>query len=112
MITIEICVMLVLLLAARILIPRMMESESAGTKFGIGVCLFGIYTAVSLLMFRYLCSFDGKGAGGLTGSEVWTRVTVAFLLVNVSVVIAACLFYFTRNRRTLSQEEKMKLKDL
>ena len=112
MITIEICVLLVLLLAARLLTPKMMESESAGVRFGIGVGLFGIYSVVCLLMFRYLCTFDGGEIAQMAGSEVWKRVIVAFILVNVAAVFAACIYFFTRERRTLSQEEKMKLKDL
>lgn len=112
MVTIEILVMLILLLVSRFLIPKMADSESAGVKFGIGVGLFCIYTMVCLLMFRYLCAFDGRQIVQLTGSEVWNRVACAFLLVNFSVVFASCIYYFTRDKRKLSQEEKMKLKDL
>lgn len=112
MVTVEICVMLVLLLAARFLVPKMMYIRSSGTKFTIGICLFGIYTAVCLLMFRYLCVFDGGRIADLTGREVWIRVVCAFALVNLSAVIVAFLFFFTREKRRLSQEEKMKLKDL
>ena len=112
MVTIEILIMVVLLLTARLLIPKMMESESAAVRFGIGVSLFGIYTVVSLLVFRYLCSFDGREIAQLTGREVWNRVLCGFLLTNFSAVFAACLFFFTREKRKLSQKDKMKLKDL
>lgn len=112
MITIEILVMLGLLLAARFLIPKMLNSDSVGMKYGIGVSLFAIYTAVSLLMFRYFCSFDGKGIAQLTGSEVWSRVVCSFLLVNLAMVMVSVIYYFARDKRKLSQEEKMKLKDL
>ena len=112
MITIEICTLLVLLLAARLMVPKMLEAESAGVRFGMGLGIFGIYTAVSLLMFRYLCIFDGKPIAQLTGAEVWSRVVCAFLLVNIAVCMTACIFFFAREKRKLSQEEKMKLKDL
>ena len=112
MITLEICVMLVLLLAVRLLVPKMMDTRSAGVKFSLVLCLFGIYTAVSLLMFRYLCVFDGGTIAALTGKEVWIRVVCAFVLVNLSAAAVACIFFFTREKRRLSQEEKMKLKDL
>ena len=112
MITIEICALMVLLLAVRLLTPKMMESNSAGVRFGIGLGLFAIYTAVCILMFRYLCTFDKKAIAQLSGNEVWTRVICAFLLVNAAAVFAACIFFFTREKRKLSQEEKMKLKDL
>ena len=109
---IEIFVMLALLLVSRFLVPKMMQSGSAKVKYGIGICLFGIYTAVSLIMFRYFCAFDGSRIADLTGSEVWIRVVCAFLVVNLAVLFASCIYYFTRDRRKLSQEEKMKLKDL
>lgn len=112
MITAEILVMMVLLLVGRFLTPKMMYAESAGRKFGIGMCLFGIYTVISLLMFRYLCTFDGRAIGELTGCEVWNRVICAFLLVNFAVGFAACVFYLTRDKRMLSQKEKIQLKDL
>lgn len=112
MITAEIVIMLVLALAARFLTPKMMGAESAGRRFGIGLCLFGIYTVVSVLMFRYLCTFDGRGIAQLQATEVWNRVVCAFLLVNCSVAIAAGIFFFTREKRSMTQEEKMKLKDL
>lgn len=37
MTTIEICALLVLLLAVRLLTPKMMESTSNGVRFGIGL---------------------------------------------------------------------------
>lgn len=92
MTTIEICALIVLLLAVRLLTPKMMESTSNGVRFGIGLGLFGIYTAVCILMFRYFCTFDDKIISELSGNEVWNRVVCAFLLVNFSSVFAACIF--------------------
>ncbi len=112
MITIEICALLVLLLAVRLLTPKMMESTSAGVRFGIGLGLFCIYTAVCILMFRYFCTFDDNIIAELSGKEVWNRVVCAFLMVNVASAFAACIFFFTREKRKLSQEEKMKLRDM
>lgn len=112
MITVEILIMLLLLLAARFLTPKMMETESAGVRFGIGLGLLGIYTVVSVLMFRYLCTFDGRAIAQLQATEVWNRVICAFLLVNFAVAFAAGIFFFTREKRKLTQDEKMKLKDM
>ena len=108
----EIYVVLALLLVSRILIPKLLSAESAGKKYGIGVCLFGIYTMVSLAMFRYVCTFDGSDIAQMAGQEVWTRVRCAFLLVNAIVVFVSGIVYLTRDKRKLSQQEKMKLKDL
>jgi hypothetical protein len=112
MITAEILIMLVLLLVARFLIPKMLDARSAGAKYGTGLGIFGIYTVVSLIMFRYFCSFDGKEIAQLTGSEVWNRVICSFLLVNLAMVMVSAIYYLARDKRKLSQEEKIKLKDL
>jgi len=34
------------------------------------------------------------------------------LLVNLAALFSACLYFFTREKRKLSEAEKMKLKDL
>ena len=67
---------------------------------------------VSFMMFRYMCTFDGSEIAQLAGHEVWFRVLCAFLLVNVAVVFVSGIVYLTRDKRKLSQQEKMKLKDL
>ena len=100
----------VLLLTARILIPKMLETEHAGHKFGYGLVLFGIYTAVMLFMFRFFCGFDGDQIR--TGEDVYTRMLVAFLTTNLLSAFSACLYFFTREKRKLTQAEKMKLKDM
>lgn len=118
MVTIELLLMMALALIARLLVvPRMMYSKSAGVRFGLGCLLFVMYTLVCLAMMRYLCCYTYNGGRGvviadLTGPEVWNRVVIGFLLTNVSVLFAACIFFFTRDRRTMSQKEKMKLKDM
>lgn len=114
MVTIELCIIILFALIARFLVPQMMCSEKAGMRFGIGCCLFGMYTVACLAIFRYVCMQVNNGAdiAGLSGSEVWGGVVCAFLLANFSVLFAACIFFFTREKRKLSQKEKMKLKDL
>lgn len=118
MVTIELLLMLALALIARLLVvPRMVYSKSAGVRFCLGCLLFVMYTSVCLAMMHYLCCFSYNGGRGvlisdLTGPEVWNRVLVAFLLVNASVLFVAVIFFFTRDKRSLSQKEKMKLKDL
>ena len=102
--------LLLLTAAVRCLVPKMMAAESAGTRFGIGVVLFLLYTAVTLLVFYYFCTFEGTGFG--SGEEVFVRTAVAFLIVNLIALFGACLFFFTREKRRLTQAEKMKLKDL
>lgn len=117
MVTGELLLMLALALAARFIVPKMMYTKSVGIRFSIGCLLFTMYTAVCLAMMHYLCCYSFNGGRGvsisdLTSLEVWNRVVVAFLLVNVSVLFISCVFFFTRDKRSLSQKEKMKLKDL
>lgn len=104
-------VTLVLLIAVvKYLVPKMMDAENVGKRFGIGVTLFLIYTAVTLLVFYYFCTFEGTGFG--SGEAVFVRIVVAFLIVNLMTLFGACLYFFTREKRRLTQAEKMKLKDL
>lgn len=101
---------LILAVLVRILVPKLQAAENVKTGFGIGIVLFGLYTAVALLMFYHFCSFEGNGF--VTGEEVFTRIAVAFLVVNIITVFAACLFFFTQEKRKLTPTEKMKLKDM
>ena len=112
MVTGELLLMLALAFASRFLIPHMMYSERSGVRFGIGVLLFGFYTVCAIAMFRYICCVDGSQIADLSGSAVWSRVISAFLLTNVAVLFTACIYFFAREKRTMSSEDKMKLKDL
>lgn len=99
-----------LMLAVRLLVPKLLTAESAGKGFAIGVGLFGIYTVLTVILFYYFCNFEGNGYG--TGEEAFARCVVAFLIVNLIVLFNACLYFFTREKRKMKQTEKMKLKDL
>lgn len=114
MVTIDLLVILLLAFVARFLIPQMMHSEKAGVRFGIGCGLFGMYTVACIAAFRYVCTEMNNGAeiADLSGSTVWGSILCAFLLINITVLFTACVFFFAREKRKLSQEEKMKLKDL
>lgn len=100
----------VLLLAVRLLVPKLMATENAGKGFAIGVGLFVIYTVVTVMLFYYFNNFEGKGFG--TGEETFVRCVVAFLIMNIVTIFNACLYFFSREKRKMSQTEKMKLKDL
>ena len=100
----------ILIGSVKILVPKMMEEETAGKRFGLGVVLFALYTAVTLLMFYHFCTFEGNGFG--SGWDVFVRIVAAFLVVNLIALITACLYFFSREKRKLTQAEKMKLKDM
>ena len=100
-------VFLGLVLMARVLIPKMQDAESAGMKFGIGVILFLIYNVGCVFMFHYVYTITPGD-----GQQVLTNVLVAFGISNMIVLITACLYFVSREKRKLSQAEKMKLKDL
>lgn len=112
MITVEVLAMIVMAGSARFLIPKMMYAEKPGVRFGIGAVLFAMYNAVVILMVNYLCTWNGREFAQMTGTEVWKLALAAFVLVNVAVAFVACAFYFSRDRRTMSEAQQMKLKDL
>lgn len=97
-----------LALAARIMAGKLLSAESPRTKFCLGLGLFAIYNCVMVMGVGWLCTFDGVAIPG----ELATRALTGWLLVNLAAVFSACLFYFTREKRKLSQTDKMKLKDL
>lgn len=98
--------MLALGLYARLLVPVMMKPGKAWVRFSIGVGLFVIYTAGLLLMIRYM-TFESMSI-----EDCMIRVSMAVLLTNVMVLFAAAIYFFCREKRAMTQEEKMRLKDL
>lgn len=90
----------------------MVDAPTANKRFGVGVILFGIYTAVTILVCYYFCTFDAYGSSALTGEDIFVRVVTAILAVNFIAVFTACLYHISREKRKLSQSEKVKLKDL
>jgi len=98
--------MLALGLYARLLVPVMMKPGKAWIRFSIGVGLFVLYTAGLILMIRYM-TFDAVSI-----EDCMIRVSAAVLVTNVMVLFAAAIYYFSREKRAMTQEEKMRLKDL
>ena len=112
MITVEILAIMLMALLARFLIPKMMEAESANLRFGIGMVLMVFYSVAMLLGVRYLCTVDGRTIAQLTGAEVWSRVVCIVLLLHAVVAFTAAVFFFTREKRKMREQDKVKLKDL
>ena len=97
-----------LVLAAKIMAGKLLSSDDPRVKFGLGLGLFAIYNCIMLMGVVWLCTFDG----GAIPDELASRALTGWLVVNLAAVFGACLFYFTREKRKLSQTDKMKLKDL
>lgn len=98
--------MALLALVIRFTVPRMMKEEKYWLRFALGVVVFFAYTLITLLTIWWV-SF-----GAASAEECLVRAGVAVVLVNVMMLFAAAIFFFTKEKRTLSQEEKMRLKDL
>lgn len=105
-------VVVLLLVLVKLLVPKMMDAESANQRFGICVLLFSLYTAITLLVFYHFCTFDAFSGNVLTGKDIFMRIVAAFVAVNLITVFTACLYHFSREKRKLSEEDKMKLKDM
>ena len=98
--------MALLALVIRLLVPRTMSEEKPWLRFVFGVVVFVAYTLITLLTIWWV-TFDVPSV-----EECLIRACVSVVLVNVMMLFAAAIFFFTKEKRTLSQEEKMKLKDL
>lgn len=108
MVTIDLLVILLLAFVARFLIPQMMHSEKAGVRFGIGFGLFGMYTVACIAAFRYVCTEMNNGAeiADLSCSTVWGSILCAFLLINVTVLFTACVFFFCKGEKKVKSRRK------
>ena len=95
-------------IAVRIIVPKMLETANAHVKFGLCLGLFLIYNAVMLMVVYWFCTFYGSTLPG----ELVKCALTGWLVVNISALFCACLFFFTRERRKLTQMDRMKLKDL
>ena len=98
--------MALLALVIRLAVPRAMKEEKSGFRFALGVVIFAAYTLITMLTIWWVTF------GAASAEECVVRACVAVALVNLMMLFAAAIFFFTREKRTISQEEKMKLKDL
>lgn len=98
--------MVLLALLIQLLVPRIMKAEKAAEGFWLGIVVFAAYTLILLLMIWFLC-YDASAI-----ADCLVRACVAVMLVNVMMLFAAVLFYVSRDKRSMTQEERMRLKDL
>ena len=98
--------LLLLALLIRYLLPRVIKAEKAGVKFGLGVCVFIVYTLMLMLTIMHLVF------GAVSVEDCMIRACVAVVLVNLMMLFVAAILFFTRDKRGLTQEEWMKLKDM
>ena len=101
-----------LVIPVKFLVPKMMESGNSGLRFGIGVVLFFVYTAILLLVFAFLNTVPVEGGSTVMDKAYFIRYTLGVLLVNLMALFTAILYFFTREKRKMTETEKMKLKDM
>lgn len=102
----------ILIIPVKFLVPKMMDTANSNLRFGIGVVLFLIYTALMVLVLLFFNTVRIEGTDAVTDRIYFVKYTVGILLVNLAALFSACLYFFTREKRKLSEAEKMKLKDL
>lgn len=95
---------------ARFLVPALEKAEKAAVRFAIAALLFVLYTVTMLTAFQWYWIFADVAA--MSSQACLRLMCVVFLLVNAAVLFGAFLFFVTREKRKLSETEKMKLKDL
>ena len=98
--------LLLLALVIRFTVPRLLKAEKDWSRFALGVTVFIAYTLMVLLTIWHITF------GAVDIKDCFVRSCVGVVVLNLMVLFAATIFFFTKEKRTLSQEEKMKLKDL
>lgn len=96
----------VLALMARWIVPKILKAEKARTRFALGVVLLGIYTIALLVMIWHMVF------GAASIEDCMIRSCVAVVMVNLMVLFVASLYFFTRDKRNVTEMDRMKLKDL
>ena len=97
-----------LVIPVKILVPKMMDSSEAKVCFGIGVILFLIYTVILLMVCSWL-----TGIAPLNGGrDVFVRFATGVIVTNLMVLFTAFQYYMIRDKRKMTESEKMKLRDL
>lgn len=96
-----------LALSARLLAGKMLNSTHSVTHWLCAGGLFLIYTAAMPLMMLYFsCNvFTSPESGFLS-------CCAAFFVTNLGVLVTGFIYYLARSRRTLSEMEKLQLRDL
>lgn len=98
--------LLVLALVIRFVIPRAVKAEKDWVRFALGVTVFAAYTLIILLTVWHMMF------GAVNIEDCFVRACVGVIVVNLMMLFTAAIFFFTREKRSMSQEELMKLKDL
>ena len=97
-----------LIIPVKFLVPKMMESNDARLRFTIGLVLFGIYTAVVLLV----CAYLNQCIPGFEETGRFRIYAAGILLTDLIAVFTALQYFLTRDKRRMTESDKMKLKDL
>lgn len=96
----------VLTLLIRFLLPRAIKAEKDGVRFALGVGVFLSYTLLLMVVIFHLCYF------AVSVEDCLIRACVAVAVVNLIMLFLAALLFFTRDKRPMTQEERIKLKDM
>lgn len=97
-----------LIIPVKFLVPKMMGSDDARLRFAVGLVLFGIYTAILLLVCAHLNLWIPVSG---EGERFWIYAA-GILLTNLMAVFIALQYFLTRDKRRMTESDKMKLKDL
>lgn len=96
----------ILALLIRFLLPRAIQAQSAGGRFALGTGVFITYTLMLMFTIWHLCFRT------VSIEDCLIRACVAVALVNLMMLFVATLLFLTREKRPMTPEERMKLKDM
>lgn len=102
----------ILLFIARFAADKMMETNNARLKFFLGLTLMGLYTGF-MMSFVY-CTYQSVLHNAKLGIEdFYEYILIEIPLINFAIILIAIYYYiFWRKKHTISDMDKMKLKDL
>lgn len=103
-------IMVIVLLVVRFALNKFLDTKSAKVRFGIGVGIFIVYTGIVQLFFYYRYQEIANTGGNI--QELYQSMAMIFAVISLAVIFIAFVYFFMRNKRGMSDMDKMKLKDM
>lgn len=98
-------ILVVLLITVRILLWKMTEGVGARAMFLCTIGLFLLYAVIMGGAFYAVCR------NAVSVEDCFQRIMVTFLIGNIIVLFMGILYFSVRQKRGLSEIDRMKLED-
>jgi len=104
------CMMVIALLVGRFALEKFMDTTNTKVRFGMAIVLLVIYTGI-VQGFLYL-SYQDIIMRNEDIQVCYQTMAFVVLSINIAVLFIAIVYFSIRDRRKISEMDKMKLKDL